>query len=79
MKAIGCLPSTNYIWCNLLPIKASMFCLLLMLPFTNTKLLDRGKKKKKCFLPLKDFEKHGAYISKFGCVYSVRLLITWIQ
>lgn len=34
---------------------------------------------KKCLLPCKDFETHSAYINKFGCVYSVSLLITWIQ
>ena len=45
-------------------------------PFTNTKLLDG---KKKCLLPRSIFEIHGAYINKFACVYSVSLLITWIQ
>ncbi len=38
-----------------------------------------SRQKKKCLLPWKLFEIHSAYINKFGCVYSVSLLITWIQ
>lgn len=66
------------------PLNAPAFCLCWCRLFTKTKLLDapppqKKERKKTCLLPWKVFEIRSAYINKFGCVYSVSLLITRIQ